>query len=97
MVAEAPAYLSNIFFVLLHRSVQQNDSSTQCVEGTFPAITIAPIETLVLQLLRGGVLFMTPYEKYEQLTDENKEVIARQIETLKECQSERQLQPYSQE
>ena len=40
---------------------------------------------------------MTPEEKFEQLTDENKEIIAHQIETLIEYQSKRQLQPYSQE
>ena len=40
---------------------------------------------------------MTYYEKYEQLTEEHKEIIARQIETLIECQSENQSQPYSQE
>lgn len=85
------------FFVLLHVFVQKCEACRLGVEGTFPSITIETIETNVLQSLRGGVLFMTPYEKYELLTDENKEIIARQIETLKECQSERQLQPYSQE
>lgn len=40
---------------------------------------------------------MTPYEKFELLTDESKEIIARQIETLIENQSESQLSPYSQE
>ena len=40
---------------------------------------------------------MTYYEKFELLSEENKEIIARQIEILEECQSERQLQPCSQE
>lgn len=33
---------------------------------------------------------MTPYEKYEMLTEENKEIIARQIETLRASQLDRQ-------